>query len=404
MPAMPQSRLRSDAHRRAALAAWWLLTLALVPAFLFLAPSSRADDPVLIVTLLVLAVLADRADVPTPTGAKFDATLALMLICVALVGPLPAVGITLVPSFVDVVTRRKRFFRVSTLGNLAATGWQAILAALLLAAIPAGLGWELVALPAAGFVLLFFGWLLGPVIWAPLWVGVPLRAMVDAFFDMRVVAAIMIALATLTVVGYPELGMLALALFAIVAVLPQSALTYAARTRPVARLDMLTATRRYAAAIGRQLGLDRGARREIDAVVLLAHQRAVDGDPGQHLAYTVLDRSEISCAAGHVTEWWNGAGGPAGLPGGIIPLPARIAAVARTWAALTASGSPELGHVDALDHLDDAAGVRLDPRMVSAARAVIAQERSSVAVPAPEPRLHHLGVPAALRRAIAAGS
>ena len=80
--------------RRTALAAWWLLTLALVPAFLFLSPPSRADDPVLIVTLLVLAVLADRADVPTPSGAKFDATLALMLICVALVGPLPAVGIT----------------------------------------------------------------------------------------------------------------------------------------------------------------------------------------------------------------------------------------------------------------------------------------------------------------------
>ena len=59
------------------------------------------------------------------------------------------------------MTRRKRFFRVGTLGNLAATGWQAILAALLLAAVPAGLGWELVALPAAGFVLLFFGWLLG---------------------------------------------------------------------------------------------------------------------------------------------------------------------------------------------------------------------------------------------------
>ena len=41
MPVMPQSRLRSDAHRRTALAAWWLLTLALVPAFLFLAPPSR---------------------------------------------------------------------------------------------------------------------------------------------------------------------------------------------------------------------------------------------------------------------------------------------------------------------------------------------------------------------------
>ena len=400
MTAMPQTRLRTDAHRRAALAVWWLLTLALVPAFVFLAPSSRSDDPVLIATLLVLAVLADRADVPTPSGAKFDATLALMLICVALVGPLPAVGITLVPSLVDAVTRRKRFVRVATLGNLAATGWQAILAALLLAAV----GASVFGLAAAGVVLLFFGWLLAPAIWAPLWLGVPFRAMVDAFFDMRAVAAIMIALATLTALAYPAVGMLALALFALVAVLPQSALTYAARTRPVARLDTLTATRRYAAAIGRQLGLDRGARRKVDEVVRLAHERGIDGDPIRHLVFTALDGSEVSCAAGHVTEWWNGAGGPAGIPGGIIPLPARIAAVARTWAALTAEGSPQLGHQDALDHLDDAAGVRLDPRIVRAARAVIAQERSSPAVPAPEPRLHHLGVPASLRRAIAAGS
>ena len=194
MTAMPQTRLRTDAQRRAALAVWWFLTLALVPAFVFLAPSSRSDDPVLIATLLVLAVLADRADVPTPSGAKFDAaTLALMLICVALVGPLPAVGITLVPSLVDAVTRRKRFLRVATLGNLAATGWQAILAALLLAAV----GASVFGLAAAGVVLLFFGWLLAPAIWAPLWLGVPFRAMVDAFFDMRAVAAIMIALATL---------------------------------------------------------------------------------------------------------------------------------------------------------------------------------------------------------------
>jgi hypothetical protein len=400
MTAMPQTRLRTDAQRRAALAFWWVLTLALVPAYLFLAPAPRGDDPVLVATLLVLAVLADRAEIPTPSGAKFDAILALTLICVALVGPLPALGVTLVPSVVDAVTRRKRFLRVATLGNLAATGWQAILAALLLAAV----GTNVLGLAGAGVVLLFFGWLLAPAIWAPLWLGVPFRAMVDAFFDMRAVAAIMIALATVTVLAYPPLGVLALALFALVAVLPQSALTYAARTRPVARLDTLTATRRYAAAIGRQLGLDRGARRKVDHVVRLAHERGADGDPTRHLLYTALDGSEVSCAAGHVSEWWNGAGGPAGIPGGIIPLPARITAVARTWAALTAADSPELGHQDALDHLDDAAGVRLDPAIVRAARAVIAQERSTPAIPAPEPRLHHLGVPAALRRAMAAES
>jgi HD-GYP domain-containing protein (c-di-GMP phosphodiesterase class II) len=139
-------------------------------------------------------------------------------------------------------------------------------------------------------------------------------------------------------------------------------------------------------------------------VIRLAHVRDVSGDPGEHLGYAVADWSEVSCAAGHVTEWWNGAGGPAGLPGAIIPQSARIAAVARTWAALTAEGSPRLGHLDALAHLEGAAGVRLDPRVVKAAHAVVAQEPLSPAVPAPEPRLHRLRVPEPLRRALAAGA
>jgi hypothetical protein len=203
---------------------------------------------------------------------------------------------------------------------------------------------------------------------------------------------------------YPHLGLLALALFALVAVIPRSALTYVARTRPVALLDPLTATRRYANAMAVHLRLDRAARRELDAVIRLAHARDVCGDPGEHLGHTVVDWSEVSCAAGHVTEWWNGAGGPAGLPGGIIPLSARIAAVARTWAALTAEGSPRLGHREALEHLESAAGVRLDPRIVKAACVVVAQERLSPAVPAPEPRMHHLRVPEPLRRRLAAAA
>jgi hypothetical protein len=47
--------------------------------------------------------------------------------------------------------------------------------------------------------------------------------------------------------------------------------------------------------------------------------------------------------------------------------------------------------------------VRLDPRVVRAAHAVVSQERLSPAVPAPEPRLHHLRVPEPLRRVLAAG-
>jgi hypothetical protein len=214
----------------------------------------------------------------------------------------------------------------------------------------------------------------------------------------------MVTLGAATVVLYDDLGMLALGLFALVAIIPQSALTYVARTRPVGLLDPLTATRRYANAMAVHLRLSRTERRELDEVIRLAHEREVSGDPGEHLGHAVEDWSEASCAAGHVTEWWNGAGGPAGLPGRIIPQSARIAAVARTWAALTAEGSPRLGHMDALAHLEGTAGVRLDPVVVAAARAVVGEERLSPAVPAPEPRLHRLRVPAPLRRALAAAA
>jgi hypothetical protein len=227
---------------------------------------------------------------------------------------------------------------------------------------------------------------------------------VEMLRDALPAGIVMAGLAAVTVVLSPAFGLLALALFALVAVLPQSALTFVARTRPVARLDPLTAARRYGAAMAEHLGLDRDQRRELDAVIRIAHARVASGDPGEHLSHAVVDWSEASCAAGHVTEWWNGAGGPAGLPGGLIPQSARIAAVARTWAALTADGSPRIGHMDALSHLDAAAGVRLDPRVVKAAFAVVSQERLTSSEPAPEPRMHYLHVPARLRRVLATGA
>jgi hypothetical protein len=59
--------------------------------------------------------------------------------------------------------------------------------------------------------------------------------------------------------------------------------------------------------------------------------------------------------------------------------------------------------VQALAHLESTAGVRLDPAVVKAVAAVIGQERASADVPAPEPRMHRLHVPAPVRRMLAAG-
>ena len=400
------TRHRLTARERAGLAVHALAALALVPAYVLFAPPSNWDQPLLLGVLLALAVVAIRHDVPLPSGISFDATASLALIAVALAGPLPALAVIFPPIAVNALCGSERLLRAGNLANLAAYGWYTLAGALLLQAVasdptaPQALGWLL----AAGLLQLLVNWAVGPAVYGTLWLGHPLRALVEMLRDALPAGAAMAGLGALTVVLSGSFGLLALALFALVAVLPQSALTFVARTRPVALLDPLTATRRYAEAMAVHLRLSRAARRELDEVIRLAHARSVSGDPGEHLGYTVIDWSEVSCAAGHVTEWWNGAGGPAGLPGSIIPQSARIAAVARTWAALTAEGSPRLGHLEALAHLEGAAGVRLDPRIVFAARAVVAQERLSPAVPAPEPRMHHLRVPARLRRALATGA
>jgi len=402
VPAVTRQGL--TARERTGLMFHAVAALVLVPAYLLVAPPSRWDQPLLLAVLSILAVIVVRHDVPLPAGIQFDATAALALIAVALAGPLPALAVIFPPIAVNALSGRERLLRAGNLANVAAYGWYTLAGGLFLHAAssdPTGAGafpWLL----AAGVLQLLVNWAVGPAVYGTLWLGHPLRALVEMLRDALPAGTVMAALGALTVVLSGSIGLLALALFALVAVLPQSALTYIARTRPVARLDPLTAARRYGTAMAVHLGLNRAERRELDAVIRLAYAREVTGDPAEHLGHAVSDWSEVSCAAGHVTEWWNGAGGPAGLPGAIIPRSARIAAVARTWAALTAQGSPRLGHLDALGHLQCAAGVRLDPAVVRAAHAVVCQERLSPAEPAPEPRLHHLHVPARLRRVLAA--
>lgn len=405
--AVPAARTPGLTTReRAGLMAHGLAVLALAPAFLLLAPASDWSEPGLLLVLLALATIAIWHDVPLPSGISFDATAALALIAVALAGPLPALAVILPPMLVNAARRRERLLRAGNLANVAAYGWYTLTGALVLQAFapdptaPQALAWLFVA----GLLQLLVNWAVGPAVYGTLWLGHPLRALVEMLRDALPAGGAMAALGAFTVVLYGALGLPALALFALVAVLPQGALTFVARTRPVALLDPLTAARRYAGAMAVHLSLSRTARCELDSVIRLAHARAVSGDAGEHVGDTVVDPSEVSCAAGHVTEWWNGAGGPAGVQGEIIPRSARIAAVARTWASLTAQGSPRLGHVEALEHLYGAAGIRLDPSVVHAARAVIAQERLSPAVPAPEPRMHRLRVPATLRRALAASA
>lgn len=400
------ARRRLLPRQRAGLAIHVAAALGLVPAFLLIAPPSRWNAGLLVV-LGVLAVIADRSEVPVVGGVGFDGLIALTLVAVALTGPLPAVEVIVLPWVANVLTGRQRALRAGALANLVGYAWPAILAALVLRTAgiedptePGALGW----LMAAGFVLYTVGWAIHPLVYGTLWLGQPFQRLVQALVDMFPAAAIMLALAAMTVVLSAPLGLVALAMFAIIAILPQTYLTYAARTRPVARLDPATATRRYAHAIGLQLGLTRGERRHLADVVAIAQRRPPTGDAIDYVCSMLDDPSRANYDAQTITEWWNGSGAPLRLRGDGIPRAARVAAVAQTWAALTARGTPQLSHRDALEHLQAVAGARLDPAVVRAADAVIGQELVTVEQPAPEPRLHHLRVPTRVRRALTASA
>jgi hypothetical protein len=381
------------------------LVVALAPALIWLAPQSHWDQPGLLLLLIALAVIADFNEIPLARGVRFDAGLPLALITLAWLGPIPALLVDVVPIAIAGLMRGQRIVRPGNLSNVAAYGWEAVAASSLLAAVGVhSLGID--ALPwllLAGVVMCFVNFWVGSGFYLPLYLGLRASELPGMFFSSLPTALAMVVLAAVTTVLFGPLGVLALALFAVIAVLPQSALTLAARTRPVARLDPLTATRRYSHALALHLGLDRGERRHLARVTVLAFARRADaGDPIAYARQTIRDPSRASWEAGHVGEWWNGGGGPAGLRGAVTPVTSRIVAVADTWSALTAAGGPQLSHADALAELENAAGTRFDPRVVHAAHAVVAEERVSATEPAPEPRLHQLHLPAPLRRVIAA--
>ena len=177
------SAVNAENRERLTLRKWLALLLpalaivALVPAYLLVAPASDWSDPLLLAVLLALAVVAIRHDVPLPSGISFDATTALALIAVALAGPLPALAVILPPIAVNALTGREKLIRPGNLANLAAYGWYTFGSAVFIQALaPAGASFGLFAvLVGAGAILLVLNWALSPAIYATLWLGHPMR-------------------------------------------------------------------------------------------------------------------------------------------------------------------------------------------------------------------------------------
>ncbi len=402
------ARVRSRlVRRRAVVGIHGTLALVFGTAVLLWAPAVATAAPLTVAVLVVLAVVSDRHDIPLPSGIRFDALIALALISLAVAGPRATLLVVSAPMLFNGLTGHEQLTRAGNLANAAAYSAYTLAGGVALSLLPmeptsvAALPW----LVSIGFALLGINWLVGPALYGPLWLGRPMSDFTRMLFDTIHVGAVMLMLGAVTVVAYEPAGLWALAGFAMIAVLPQSALTFALRPRPVARLGRHQATRAYAGALAVQLRLTREQRRHLVEVAKRLERRPATGEPLDFAVATSRNPGDTRVVAAElVNESWNGTGKPIGLRGTLIPLSARVLAVADAWSAVTAAGTEELSHEAALERLSALSGTVLDPRIVRAAVAVVAQERVTAEQPSPEPRLHRLPLPAPLRRALASSS
>ena len=331
------------------------------------------DRPGLLLVLIALAVIADFNEIPLPGGLRFDAGLPLALITLAV--PRPAAGAARRPR----ADRRRRRSSAASRSSAPAT-WPTSPPT---AGRPwppprcwpppasTALGARRAAVAAARRRRHVRRELLGRPGRLPAAVPRPCRssALPRMFFDTlpdRAGDGRAWPRSPSLLVG--PLGVAALAIFALIAVLPQTALTLAARTRPVARAGPADRDAPLLARAGAAPRAGPRERRHLARVTELAFERRADaGDPIAYARQTLRDPRRASWEAGHVGEWWNGGGGPAGLRGPVTPITSRIVAVADTWSALTARAARSSRHADALVELENAAGTRFDPRVVQAA-------------------------------------
>src|ERR1700755_1315971 len=123
----------ASTRRLTSLSVHGLAAVAPLPAFLWLAPPTHWNNPVLLAALVALAVIANLHDAPLPSGIVLDAGMALALIALWRFGPLAAYVVDLVPLVVGSLARREGVFRAGNLANVAAYGWKALAAAGVLA-------------------------------------------------------------------------------------------------------------------------------------------------------------------------------------------------------------------------------------------------------------------------------
>ena len=327
-----------------------------------------------------------------------DAEFVAVLLALAFLGALPATCVWLAAEAVYFVLSRRS--AEAHVANLASYGWAVLSGALVLNVFgidgfDSGSG-SYAALFVAAIVMLCVNFAVARGIVGVILEGRPARPIVrEELVRPAPATLLMIAVGVVTAFLYTQMGVFALVVFSVIVVIPQYALPLLLRPRPVRDVPYPNAVALYTGAIGRVLGLDRASLIVLqDAATFLdikvfhpvqGKLRSADFDHWSTVQETLL----------FYREHWDAPGGvPGALEGELIPLTSRVLAVADVWARLTAEGSPELTHLQALSVLQSRAGYHFDPTIVEAVAKVIAVEQlGRYGDSAYEPHLHHMPLP-----------
>ena len=372
---------------------------AAAATFVLFAPHSRWGQPVMIFAFAAIAAIAFLAEarLKVTAAAYFDASFIVALLALAIAGPLPALLVWVLPDLLSRFVLRR--------DPMLSPGLVATLSSLVLAVLAGALVLELSAAPelpatapalfSAGIVMWAVNFAVARLAFAPWFQGFAPSALIRAeFLELTPAVLAMLAIGVGIAMLIPAIGVGALAPLALVVALPQLGLAWMARARSVARLSRLEATKLYVSALADVLELSAPERRKTICAADLLDGAADQGER----AWRKVDPSAVAEVVFHAGERWDGGGSPAGLRGGWAPVEARVLAVARAWSELTASGTVELTHRQALRELSFRAGSEFDPAAVAAAQRVVDAEQAFARSPDFEPRLHRLPLPGELRQ------
>jgi hypothetical protein len=379
-----------------------LSSLALaVGLYALIQPPASWADAGLLVALAAIAVVAylAEANLKLPPSGFFDASLVLAMLALGLAGPGPALLIWLVPEVMArVVTRRVALITPGFVATASSFALATLAGAGVLAlASPPSAAAAAPALYSAGLAMAVVNFTVARLLCASFYYGFRPRLLVRTeFVDLAPWFLSMLALGVVVWLLIEPLGVFALAPLALVVIAPQIALAQLARPRSVSTLSVAEATSLYAAATADVLRLRRPDRQVLATAVRLSAGPRFSADELRDRP--VSEILEAAFVVLHAGERWDGAGWPAGLAGAHAPSLSRVLAVARAWSELTASGTAELTHAEALLDLAARCGSEFDPAVVAAAGQVVRDEEVYVGAATFAPKLHRLALPHAVRR------